>query len=98
MSLFFLDRPDLAGIFNVGTGQARSWNDLAAAVFAAMGRPAAIDYIEMPDILRDKYQYYTCAEMAKLRGAGYDRPTMPMEEAVKDYVQKYLAQGQYLGV
>jgi ADP-L-glycero-D-manno-heptose 6-epimerase len=98
MSLFFLDRPDLAGIFNVGTGQARSWNDLAAAVFAAMGRPAAIDYIEMPDILRDKYQYYTCAEMAKLRAAGYDRPTMPMEEAVQDYVQKYLAQGQHLGI
>lgn len=97
MTLFFLDRREACGIFNVGTGQARSWNDLAAAVFAAMGRPAAIDYIEMPDILRDKYQYYTCAEMAKLRKAGYDRPTMPMEEAVKDYVQKYLVKSDYLG-
>ncbi len=98
MTLFFLDRREACGIFNVGTGQARSWNDLAAAVFAAMGRPAAIDYIEMPDTLRDKYQYYTCADMTRLRAAGYDRPTMVMEEAVQDYVQKYLAQGQYLGV
>lgn len=97
MTLFFLERRELCGIFNVGTGQARSWNDLAMAVFAAMGRPAAIDYIEMPEVLRDQYQYYTCAEMTRLRAAGYDRPMMVMEDAVREYVQKFLMSGSYLG-
>jgi ADP-L-glycero-D-manno-heptose 6-epimerase len=97
MTLFFFDNQDTYGIFNIGTGKARSWNDLAAAIFAVMELPAAIEYIPMPDILRDKYQYYTCAEMTKLREAGYTNPTTPMEGAVKEYVQTYLVNEQYLG-
>jgi len=98
MTLFFLDNPDIGGLFNIGTGTARSWNDLAAAVFAAMGKTPVIDYIDMPDKLRDKYQYFTQAEMGKLRAAGYTAPTMKLEEAVADYVQNYLMKDEYLGI
>lgn len=98
MTLFFLDNPDIGGLFNVGTGTARSWNDLAGAVFAAMGKPPAIDYIDMPEKLRDKYQYFTQAEMTKLHAAGYTQPTLKLEDAVMDYVQNYLAKDEYLGI
>lgn len=97
MTLFFLDNPDLGGLFNVGTGNARSWDDLAKAVFAAMGKAPAIDYVDMPDTLRDKYQYFTQADISKLQAAGYAAPTTPLEDAVKDYVQNYLAKEEYLG-
>lgn len=96
MTLFFIDNPDIAGLFNIGTGFARTWNDLAKAVFDAMGKPVKIDYIDMPETLRDKYQYFTQADMRKLRAAGYTAPTMSMEQAVKDYVQQYLAKDAYL--
>jgi ADP-L-glycero-D-manno-heptose 6-epimerase len=95
--LFFLDNPDIGGIYNVGTGEARTWNDLASAVFSAMGRPSLIDYIDMPSELRGKYQYFTQADMRKLRAAGYDEPCAPMGEAVKDYVVNYLSKDEYLG-
>lgn len=85
-----LDAREVGGLFNCGTGQARSWNDLAGAVFAAMGRPADIRYIDMPEALRGKYQYFTQAEMTKLRAAGYDRPFTTIEEGVKEYVREYL--------
>ncbi len=97
MTLFFLDNRDIRGLFNIGTGKARSWNDLATAVFAALGKESAIDYIPMPEFLRDKYQYYTCADMSKLRAAGYITPTMSLEESVTEYVQKYLVRECYLG-
>jgi ADP-L-glycero-D-manno-heptose 6-epimerase len=87
---WLLERPDVNGVFNVGAGQARAWNDLAAAVFAALGRPVSVEYIEMPEVLRGKYQYFTQAEMAKLRAAGYAAAFTPLEEAVADYVQNYL--------
>lgn len=96
MTLFFIDNPDIAGLFNIGTGIARSWNDLAKAVFDALGKPVKIEYIDMPDSLRDKYQYFTQADMRKLRAAGYTAPTIPMEQAVKEYVQQYLLKEQYL--
>ncbi|MBN1816983.1 MAG: NAD-dependent epimerase/dehydratase family protein, partial [Sedimentisphaerales bacterium] len=96
MTLFFLDRPDLSGLFNVGAGQARSWNDLARAVFAAMDREPAIDYIDMPETLRDKYQYYTQADMTRFIATGYDQPTTPLESAVTEYVREYLMEGEYL--
>lgn len=98
MTLFFLDNPDVCGLFNVGTGTARSWNDLAGAVFAAMGKSPVIDYIDMPEKLRDKYQYFTQAEMGKLRAVGYTQPTMKLEDAVTDYVQNYLMKDEYLGM
>lgn len=97
MTLFFLEHPETAGIFNVGTGKARNWNDLAGATFRAMGKTPAIEYIPMPDILRDKYQYFTQADMTKLRNAGYDNPTTSLEDAIADYVQNYLIKDEYLG-
>lgn len=96
MTLFFLERPDTAGIYNVGTGKARSWNDLAAAVFSAMNRPLNIEYIEMPDVLRDKYQYFTQADITKLRQAGCEEKTSALEDAVTDYVRNYLMKDAYL--
>jgi ADP-L-glycero-D-manno-heptose 6-epimerase len=97
MTLFFLEQPDLGGIFNVGTGTARNWNDLAKATFTAMGIDPKIEYIDMPEILRDKYQYFTQAAMDKLRTAGYDKNTTPLETAITDYVQNYLMKDAYLG-
>jgi ADP-L-glycero-D-manno-heptose 6-epimerase len=96
MTLFFLDNPQLNGLFNIGTGKARTWNDLAKAVFAAMGKKPDIEYIDMPDSIRNKYQYYTCADITKLRKAGYRNQITSLEDAVKDYVQSYLQKNHYL--
>ena len=96
MTLFFLDNPGLSGLYNVGTGEARTWNDLVTAVFAAMGREPSIEYIDMPDSIRNQYQYFTRAEIAKLRKAGYDRQITSLEDAIQDYVQEYLQKGAYL--
>ncbi|MFH0920403.1 MAG: ADP-glyceromanno-heptose 6-epimerase [Fibrobacterota bacterium] len=82
---YFLEHPDKNGLFNIGTGQARTWNDLAAALFTALGIPLNIEYIEMPHTLRDKYQYFTEAKLDKLMSAGYVRPFTPLEAGVKDY-------------
>lgn len=97
MTLFFMDNPDLAGIYNVGTGQARDWNDLAKATFAAMNKKPKIEYVEMPDELKDKYQYFTQADISKIKKAGYNKPTIKLEEAIKDYVQNYLEKDDHLG-
>jgi ADP-L-glycero-D-manno-heptose 6-epimerase len=87
-----LENPNVNGVFNLGTGRARSWNDLAAAVFKAMKLPMAVDYVDMPEELRDKYQYHTQAAMEKLGRAGIDIGFTPLEEAVADYVGNYLDQ------
>ena len=97
MTLFFLENPEIGGIFNVGTGKVRNWDDLAKATFRAMGKEPNIEYIDMPEILRDKYQYFTQATMDKLRAAGYDNDTITLEAAVSDYVQNYLMKEEYLG-
>jgi ADP-L-glycero-D-manno-heptose 6-epimerase len=89
---WFLQNPDVGGIFNVGTGNARSFRDLAIATFDAMGKTPEIEFIDMPVSIRDKYQYFTEAEMGKLRKAGYAEKMTPLEDAAKDYVQHYLAQ------
>ncbi len=83
--MFFMEHPEINGIFNLGTGQARTWNDLALSLFTAVGKPAKIDYIEMPEILRGRYQYFTQADMTKLRQAGYTKAFTSLEDAVKDY-------------
>ncbi len=88
---WLLEKPDVSGIFNIGYGKARSFNDLAKATFSAMGREPVIEYIPMPESLRDKYQYYTCADMRKLRAAGYDKPFTSLEDGIHDYVSNYLA-------
>ncbi len=97
MTLFFLDNRQLTGLFNIGTGQPRTWNDLVKAVFAAMDKPPNIEYIEMPESIRSQYQYFTEADIAKLRKAGYDKKTTSLEDAIKDYVQNYLQKDEYLG-
>lgn len=89
----FFDHPGKNGIFNIGTGRARSWVDLLSAVFAAMDRETAIDFIEMPENLRGKYQYFTEADLTKLRRVGCDHKFMTLEESVSDYVRNYLAKG-----
>ncbi len=90
-TLYFFDRPEVCGLFNCGTGRARTWIDLANAVFAAAGLPPRIEFIEMPEAIRDKYQYHTCADLAKLRAAGYRAPFLSIEEGVGLYVREYLA-------
>ncbi len=85
-----LAQPQVNGLFNLGSGTQRSWNDLAAAVFKAMGKPVAIDYIDMPPALAGKYQYHTRAEMGKLRQALGLLPIRSLEDAVDDYVKQHL--------
>jgi ADP-L-glycero-D-manno-heptose 6-epimerase len=96
MILFIYRSPTLSGIFNIGSGTARTWNDLALAIFDALQVEKQITYVPMPEEIRDTYQYHTEAKMEKLRRAGYDRPVTSLEEAVKDYARNYLAPGRYL--
>ncbi len=92
---YFLEHKSKKGIFNVGSGKARSWNDLAKAIFSALGLKPHIEYIDMPVAIRDKYQYFTQADLRKLKDAGCKHKFMSLEEAVKDYVS-YLKDGSYL--
>jgi ADP-L-glycero-D-manno-heptose 6-epimerase len=87
---WIMETPAVSGIFNVGTGQARSFRDLITAMFAALGRKPAVEYIDMPVSLRDSYQYFTQAETANLRRAGYNADFTPLEAAVQRYVTGYL--------
>ncbi len=92
--LFFLNNPKINGIFNAGTGSARTFNDLAYATFDAMDLQRNIRYIEMPQTLKDKYQYFTHADMRKLRNVGYTKNFYSLEEGIRDYVVNYLAKGK----
>ena len=96
MTLYFYDNPAINGIFNIGTGNARSWNDLVTAVFAAMDKKPNIEYIEMPDSIRNQYQYFTQADISKIRTAGFKNQTMSLEQSVADYIQNYLQKNAYL--
>ena len=96
MTLFFLERKDIGGIFNVGSGKARNWNDLASAVFQALNKKLNIKYIEMPESIRNQYQYHTCAEMEKIRSAGYTESITSLEEGVSDYIKNYLISDKHL--
>jgi ADP-L-glycero-D-manno-heptose 6-epimerase len=90
MTLFFLENTDLSGIYNVGTGKARPFDDLASSVFDALDEPVEIEYFDMPDHIRPNYQYYTEADLSKLRAAGYDREITSLEDGIDDYVSNYL--------
>jgi len=90
---WFLQHPEATGIFNLGSGTARTWNDLAKAVFSALGRKTLIEYIEMPESIRDRYQYFSEARMEKLASAGCSLKFRSLEDAVHDYVVNYLAKG-----
>jgi ADP-L-glycero-D-manno-heptose 6-epimerase len=87
---WLLASPKVSGIFNVGTGRARSFRDLISAMFAALGRPPAIEYVDMPEAIRGSYQYFTQAETGNLRRAGYNGAFTPLEDAVRHYVTTYL--------
>lgn len=92
---FLLENPSITGIFNLGTGKSRTWNDIARSMFAAVGKPENIEYIEMPDYLKPKYQYFTEAKMDKLKSKGFTQPFMELEDSVKDYCS-YLKNKTYL--
>jgi ADP-L-glycero-D-manno-heptose 6-epimerase len=89
---WLLENPQVNGVYNLGTGQARSFADLARATLRAAGRDeGAIEYMPMPPAIRDKYQYFTQADMSRLRSVGYDAPFTPLEDGVAEYVRDYLA-------
>ena len=90
MTLHLAATPKANGLFNIGSGHARTWIDLSNAVFAALKKKPAIKFIEMPETIRDKYQYFTQANLLRLRGAGYAAPVTSLENAVFDYVRRYL--------
>lgn len=90
MTVWFLDHRRANGIFNIGSGHTHTWNELARAVFKAMGKKETIIYAPMPKNIRDKYQYHTLADMRKIRVAGYRKRQTPFEAAVRDYVRHYL--------
>ena len=95
--VMFLLKNNCHGIYNIGSGRAETWNSLAGAVFKAMNKPVNIEYIDMPDFLRGKYQYYTCADISKLRNAGYTAEVTPLEDTVADYICNYTSCGKFLG-
>jgi len=97
MTLFFLEHQEIGGIFNVGSGRARNWNDLASTIFQVMNKKTDINYIEMPKFIRDQYQYYTCADMEKIRSVGYMETITSLEEGILDYVKNYLIPDKHLG-
>ncbi|MFP6637477.1 MAG: ADP-glyceromanno-heptose 6-epimerase [Nitrospinaceae bacterium] len=97
MTLFFLEHQEIGGIFNVGSGRARNWNDLASTIFQVMNKKTDINYIEMPEFIRDQYQYHTCADMEKIRSVGYMETITSLEEGILDYVKNYLIPDKHLG-
>lgn len=90
--LWLMDNPGVSGLFNLGTGQARSWNDLISALYRAAGIEPRIDYVPMPNHLRGRYQYFTEARMDRLRAAGYKRPFPSLEQTVESFVRGFLSQ------
>jgi ADP-L-glycero-D-manno-heptose 6-epimerase len=98
MTLHFMEKaPAAAGLYNIGSGEAHTWLELVSPIFAALGRPPQIEFIDMPAELRDRYQYFTRAEITKLRQTGYTKPITPLAEAVTDYVTNHLVPGKRLG-
>lgn len=97
MTLHLAGNASAHGLFNVGSGRAETWLELARAVFAAMSREPNIEFIDMPEALREKYQYYTIADISRIRSAGFDKPVTPLQDAVRDYVVGYLAKQRAAG-
>ena len=96
MTLFFLENK-VGGLYNVGTGKARTWNDLVKAIFLALDKPLNIEYIDLPAEIADRYQYFTEAKMDKIKKAGYSANIISLENGVTDYVKNYLMKDLYLG-
>lgn len=85
------------GLFNMGTGQAHTWLDLVRPIFGALNLPESIEFVDMPDALRGKYQYHTQADVSRLRATGYTTAATPLADAVTEYVRDYLVPGRHLG-
>ena len=96
MTVHFIENP-ASGLYNVGSGAMRTWNELARAIFAALDTPENIEYIEMPAHLRDRYQYHTQADLTKIRATGYEKEVASLRESVADYVRNYLIPDKFLG-
>ena len=97
MVLHLFGTSGACGLYNIGSGKAETWNSLGKAVFEALGKELNIEYIDMPEHLKDRYQYYTKAEMDKFYKTGYTREIMSLQDAIRDYVVNYLLPGKYLG-
>ena len=97
MTLFLAENDQANGLFNLGCAEARTWLDLARAIFTALDRKPVITFMDMPEAIRDKYQYFTQADVSKLRTAGYRDAFFNLEEAVSDYVRNYLLPDKRLG-
>ena len=97
MTLFFLDKKDKNGIYNVGSGKARTWNDLVTAIFKGLNKTINIEYIDLPEHLVEKYQYFTEAGIDKIKKSGYPDSITSLEDGVTDYVKNFLLTGKYLG-
>ena len=98
MTLHFLEHKDKSGLYNVGSGKARTWNDLVNSLFKSMNLPVNIEYIDLPDHLADKYQYFTEANLKSIKQSGYNKPISSLEDGVFDYVKNYLLGKQFLGM
>ena len=97
MTIHIAENPSANGLFNIGTGTPRTWIDLATALFRALDREPVIEFIDMPEHIRNQYQYHTCADVGRLQATGWSAPATPLEEAVTDYVRNYLVPGKHLG-
>lgn len=97
MTLHLAENPSAGGLFNLGSGKAHTWIELATAIFTALGKEPVIEFIDMPEHLQSKYQYYTCADISKIRSHGFTQEITTLNEAVRDYVQGYLVPDKRLG-
>ena len=97
MVLHLAEMPLAGGLFNIGSGHASTWLELGQAIFAALGRPSQIDFVDMPDQLRGKYQYFTQADMSRFQETSYPEALTPLQDSVRDYVQNYLRGSKHLG-
>src|SRR5579875_106859 len=96
-TVFLSENVDGGGLFNIGSGEPNTWLSLTNAIFSALSKEPKIKFIDMPQELQSKYQYFTCAEIRKLREAGFTKPMTSLHDAVRDYVRNYLVPNRYLG-
>ncbi len=96
MTLHFLINRDKNGLYNIGSGKARTWNDLVYSIFKSMDKPVNIEYIDLPEHLLKKYQYFTEAKIDKIKNAGYKKVITSLEDGVADYLKNYLIPEKYI--
>jgi ADP-L-glycero-D-manno-heptose 6-epimerase len=97
MTLHLAETETAGGLYNIGSGTARTWIDLANSLFAALGKKPEIEFFDMPESIRNQYQYYTCADISKIRSTGYEKPVTTLEDSVADYAVNYLLPRKRLG-